>query len=34
MNSLWILQVKLTGWGDYDLIAYKPIPLRRYYPDK
>lgn len=23
-----ILQAKLTDWGDYDLIAYLPIPLR------
>jgi steroid 5-alpha reductase family enzyme len=34
MNSLWILQVTLEGWGDYKLVAYKPIPLRRYYPNQ
>jgi hypothetical protein len=33
MNSLWILKVTLTGWGDYELTAYKPIPLRRYDPN-
>ena len=27
MNNLIILQVKLSGWGDYDLTAYYPIPI-------
>lgn len=29
MNDLYILEVTLTGWGDYkSLIAYLPIPIR------
>lgn len=24
-----ILQAKLTGWGNYDLVAYLPIPIRK-----
>lgn len=28
-NLFQILQVTLSGFGDYDLIAYKPIPIRR-----
>lgn len=27
MNNLIILQVKLSGWGDYDLTAYYPVPI-------
>lgn len=27
-NYFLILQVKITGYGDYDLIAYKPVPIR------
>lgn len=27
-NNFHILQATLTGWGDYDLIAYLPIPIR------
>ena len=27
MNNLIILQVKLSGWGDYDLTAYYPVPV-------
>ena len=27
MNNLIILQVKLFGWGDYDLTAYYPVPI-------
>lgn len=29
MNQLYILQAKVRGWGDYDLIAYLPIPIRK-----
>lgn len=29
MNSVFILRLKLTGWGDYPLYAYKPIALRQ-----
>ena len=28
INNLYIIQVKVKGWGDYDLIAFLPIPLR------
>lgn len=27
MNNLIILQVTLSGWGDYDLTAYYPVPI-------
>lgn len=27
MSNLIILQVKLSGWGDYDLTAYYPVPI-------
>lgn len=27
MNNLIILQVKLSGWGDYDLTAYYPVAI-------
>lgn len=27
INNLYIAQVTCSGWGDYDLIAYCPIPL-------
>lgn len=27
MNNLIILQVILSGWGDYDLTAYYPVPI-------
>ena len=29
MDSVFILRLTLTGWGDYPLVAYKPIALRR-----
>ena len=28
-NQFLILQVKIKGWGDYDLISYKAIPIRK-----
>lgn len=28
MNSLFILQLTLTNFGDYDLVSYYPIPLK------
>jgi hypothetical protein len=28
MSQLWIAQATVTGFGDYDLTAYLPIPLR------
>ena len=28
INNVHILQATLSGWGDYDLIAYLPIPIR------
>ena len=28
MSQLWIVQATVTGFGDYDLTAYLPIPLR------
>jgi hypothetical protein len=28
-NFFLILQAKITGFGDYDLIAYKAIPIRK-----
>jgi hypothetical protein len=28
INELYIIQCTLKGWGDYDLIAYLPIPIR------
>lgn len=30
MNSIYIAQLTVKGWGDYDLVAYKVIPLRRW----
>lgn len=27
ISNLIILQVKLSGWGDYDLTAYYPVPI-------
>ena len=29
LNLLQVLQVKVKGWGNYDLIAYKAIPIRK-----
>lgn len=28
-NQFLILQAKIKGWGDYDLISYKAIPIRK-----
>lgn len=28
INNFYILQATLKGWGDYDLVAYLPIPIR------
>jgi len=28
VNSLFVLQITLTNFGDYDLVAYFPIPLK------
>ncbi len=29
MNQLYILRATVKGWGDYDLVAYLPIPIRK-----
>ena len=29
MNQLYILKATVKGWGDYDLVAYLPIPIRK-----
>lgn len=34
MNSLSVLKVSITGFGDYTLETYYPIPLRRRLPNK
>ena len=29
MNSLFILQITLTNFGDYDLVTYYPVPIKK-----
>lgn len=30
LNSLSVLRITISGFGDYDLVKYLPIPIRRY----
>jgi hypothetical protein len=30
MNELYIIRCTISDWGDYPLVAYLPIPLRKY----